>query len=258
MLCMAMTPGCKKPAVAPISVKHHRYHLQPLGASAHDLLSNERFKSMVVEVQYMPGQKPQQESLDSLARFLNHWLCKPGGIHVVLTAIPSVSDKYLRKDDVTAIEDRHRRFFARGDTVTLYLLITDGSHKDPNTLGMAYRNTSAVLFGNTLARNSGAGKPLTRKEVETTVLLHEVGHLLSLGNPHGTAFNKRAGKGRHGHCDHATCLMYWATETQKTALIELRGRVPKLDEDCKRALEANGGKTDIERKVYDWSFLIGF
>jgi hypothetical protein len=57
-LAMLYLPACKKqaPAIAPLT--HPGYHQQALGASAIDLLRADKFSSVTVEIQHMPGATP--------------------------------------------------------------------------------------------------------------------------------------------------------------------------------------------------------
>ena len=91
-----------------------------------------------------------------------------------------------------------------------------------------------------------ANKALTKAELETSVMLHEMGHLLGLGNPEGAALNSRRSKNRHGHCNNKMCLMYSSTETRNLWVIKQRGKVPGLDKECLRSLEDIRHQGDVE------------
>jgi hypothetical protein len=226
----------KQPLPKPV-VTYPGYHKKNLGASARDFLSSEVFTSLTVEVQYMNDFRPEPETMDSLLVFLRTYLRKPGGIKIVLKRLNVVSPNSLAKDEVAAIEDSARTLFPSDKNLAVYLLFTDAGHGDKNILGMAYRNTSAVIFGHSIATNSGINSLLTKAELETSVVLHEIGHLLGLGNPNGIALSSKAGKGKHGHCHNKTCLMYWATETRNLSVITRRGKIPQLDKECVEVLE---------------------
>ena len=47
---------------------------------------------------------------------------------------------------------------------------------------MAYHNTSAVVYGKAVRNHSKLAGRLTHQELETAVVLHEMGHLLGLVN----------------------------------------------------------------------------
>jgi predicted Zn-dependent protease with MMP-like domain len=244
-LCLLLASCVRKLPDAPPPVRYPDYHRQSLGASVRDLLSNEHFSSLTVEVQYMPGARPAAETLDSLQSFMEAYLNKPDGIVINLQEIKPSRKKILAKDSVLAIEDRERRHFPVNRNLVFYVMFTNGTHLDRNILGMAYRNTSVVLYGGAIAANSGERRILSRTELETSVLLHEVGHLLGLGNPKTTAFSRKKTKGKHGHCKNEMCLMYWSTETGNASLIRRKGRIPQLDKECLQDLQESGGRAAV-------------
>ena len=78
--------------------------------------------------------------------------------------------------------------------------------------------------------------------METTVILHEFGHILGLTNfgapqqsPHEDSANPK-------HCDVETCLMYYAATSGPSLMNNSGGTVPQLDAQCIADLQANGGK----------------
>src|SRR5689334_15367120 len=64
--------------------KNHSLNLQTLGSSAHDLLSADNFKQVVLEVQYVQGFEPQNATVENLKTFMEQRLNKPDGISVKL------------------------------------------------------------------------------------------------------------------------------------------------------------------------------
>ena len=246
ILPFALLGSCaRQPAPKPV-VTYPNYHKQNLGASAKDLLSNAVFTSLTVEVQYVPGFKPDPATIDTLAAFLSIYLQKCEGIKIVTKELHIKIPKTLAKDDVAVIEDSARSIYPADQDLTMYLLFTGSSHPDKNILGMAYRGTSAVIFGKSIAANAGPNKALTRAELETSVLLHEVGHLLGLGNPNGAAANSRTGKDKKGHCNNKMCLMYSSTETRNLSVIKRRGKLPHLDKECLKFLEEIRCQAELE------------
>lgn len=250
--------SCMKEARPAPQVSYPDYHKQKLGASAKDLLRDDRFRSLTVELQYMTGFEPETETVGYLKAYLDSFLNKPDGIRILLKEITPVKEKMLNKDKVVAIEDHNRTAFPVNKDLTLYILTTSGMHHDKHILGMAYRNTSAVLFGGAIKKHSGGNNLLTKAELETTVLLHEIGHLLGLGNESSTSYNKRAGKGKHHHCENNKCLMYWETETRNLSVINRKGRIPQLDEICRYELQANGGRSKAFPSYDPLTVLRGF
>ena len=60
-----------------------------VGASANDLLSDAKFNSIKIEVQYMPGFQPDATTLNNLTAFINTLVNKPGGIIITQKQIDS-------------------------------------------------------------------------------------------------------------------------------------------------------------------------
>jgi hypothetical protein len=218
------------------------FHLQKVGASARDLLSDERFTSLRIEVQYMTGYEPDERALLNLRYFLYERLHKPGGISIITQEIAPEADSSLSFEEIIAIEKANRKEYAAGKELTLYILYTNGYYKEDMMLGYAYLNTSAVLFGRNLDDNSNKFKKLNRSDLETRVLQHEVAHLLGLVNV-GTALQSAHKDDDHGkHCSNKQCLMYYLTDTEESPSILLRKGIPKLDDACLADLRANGGR----------------
>src|SRR5688500_8332481 len=76
------------------------FHIQPDGSSTKALLSDNVFKSLHIEVQYMHGAKPTDGTLTNMTKFLEKHLRKPGGITYTLTEIPAVEDTIFSLKDV--------------------------------------------------------------------------------------------------------------------------------------------------------------
>ena len=218
------------------------FHLKRVGASARDLLTEERFTSLRIEVQYMAGYEPDEKALVNLRYFLYNYLHKPAGISISTKEIAAIADTALTLDEIKNIEKANRTEYASGKTLTLYILYTNGYYTEDHLLGYAYLNTSAVLFGRNLDDNSNKFKKLNRSDLETRVLQHEVCHLLGLVNV-GTTLQSMHKDDDHGkHCSNKNCLMYYLTDTEQSPSFLLRKEIPKLDEACLEDLRANGGK----------------
>lgn len=242
IFALVLFPFCSKPYnngnLAPINNENNK----TVGASAFDLLSGGKYSSLKIEIQYMPGYAPDAAAISNLNSFINTLLNKPAGVSVIQSQIASVSKSILSLDDIAAIEKTNRTAYTSGTQLSVYLLITDGSYVDANTLGLAFRNTSMCLLGKTIHDNSGGIGQASRTKLETTVLEHEVAHLLGLVDI-GSAMQTNHKDPAHGnHCNNNNCLMYYASETTDITGFLLTGNIPSLDASCRTDLQANGGK----------------
>ncbi len=216
------------------------------GSTANDLLSEDKYKSLVVELQYVSGFEPTETAKDNLKTFLQTYLNKPDGITFKESNITSPSNNKYSVDDIIAIEDANRNEYTADEKMAAYFLFLDGEYSENSgsgkVLGIAYRNTSMVIFEKTIRDFSGGlGQPSTSL-VESTVLNHEFGHILGLVNV-GTEMQTDHQDEAHGkHCDVDDCLMYYATETSDFFGNLIGGSVPELDSLCQADLKANGGK----------------
>jgi len=210
-----------------------------VGASANEFLSASRYQNVRLEIQYMPGHAPDPAALSNLVSFLERLINKPGGITITQQQIPASGKSTLLLTDITSIENTHRTTYTSGNSLGVYLLYTDAPYNEANTLGLAYRNTSMVVFAKTVQTNSGGlGQP-SRTKLESITTQHEFGHLLGLvdlGSPmqvphkHSTSY----------HCSNSSCLMYFSTNVMGGVVVS--GPVPELDANCRNDLRANGGK----------------
>ena len=240
-LCLS---GCKKDQPEP---ETHEANQKAVGASAHDLLSAAQFDKLVIEVQSMTDSEPTQQTLDNVKAFLESRLNKPGGVDFRKTSVHvQGSTGEYSLDQIKALEESTRLEYNTGSTIAIYCLVTDGPYSSDSggtvTLGIAYRNTSMVIFGKSIQDLSGGlGQP-SRSVLETTVIQHEFGHLLGLVDIGSSMQTDHKDQAHGAHCDNSDCLMYYLAETGDIVTTLLGGNIPQLDANCIADLKANGGK----------------
>lgn len=218
-----------------------------VGDSSNDLLSNQKFDTLFVELFYVKGLKPRTNTIDNLQSFLNARLNKPGGIQIELKEIESPGKAVYTISDVKGLEDSIRTAYNSVRRITVSGIFIDGKYSE-NTengtvLGVAYRNTSFVIFEETVQDFSDQPLSPSTTVLESTVLNHELGHLLGLVNA-GTTPQSDHQDVEHGrHCTTEDCLMFWAAETGEGLLNMIGGgSISELDSECLADLKANGGK----------------
>jgi hypothetical protein len=233
--------GCKKDSDFSNNPDANELHNKAVGASANDLLSSAKYKTLRIEIQYMPGYEPDQVALTHMTNRLNTYLNKLD-FSIVSNEIPASSSPVLSIDQVRAIEEQNRTSFTSGEQLAIYFLFTNGKFTDNNVLGAAYRNTSMVIFGKTIHDNSGDLGQTSRTKLEATVLEHELGHILGLVDI-GSPMQSNHKDAAHGnHCNNTNCLMYYASETTEILGFLLTGNIPPFDANCIADMKANGGK----------------
>jgi len=242
VLCLCLSLfffSCRKtntdPAYLPDS-----YSDQALGASAHDLLSAAKYTTLNIQVQYMPGYQLDPAVIANVTDYLNTLCNKPGGINITQTQIAANGDT-LTPEKAGILEKQNRTAYTGGSTISLYVLVTDGYDTALTILGFAYRNTSICIFGKNIAAHSGGLFEPTLVSLESSVLEHELGHILGLVNT-GTPMVADHQDNAHGnHCNNSQCLMYYSIDTHSSSILH-PGIIPVLDSNCRNDLHANGGK----------------
>lgn len=222
-------------------------NLLSVGDSGGDLLSADNFNRLNIEVVSIQGFNPRAETVENLRVFIEERLNKPGGVTITQRSVDPIGEQPFSTAEIAEIEDQIRQVYNQGTTMGVFIFFTNGANVNDTqfnkTLGTAYRNTSLVLYEETIREFSDeAGEP-GRVALESTTLNHEFAHLLglvNLGTPltsdHEDPLNSR-------HCVVEDCLMYFQTEIQ--------GGVPKMSNMnlvtplgplCIADLQANGGK----------------
>ncbi|QOG04989.1 membrane metalloprotease [Flavobacterium sp. MDT1-60] len=220
---------------------------QQTGSSANDLLSDKKFTSMVIEVVYVTGFEPSSTAINNFVNFLTARTYKPKGISIVKHAISSPGNSPYTDQEIVNIENTNRTKYNNSDQIVVWAFFADGkSSKDTQTsliLGTAYRNTSFVIFEQTIHDLSDSPFEPNRSLLETTIITHEFGHILGLTNL-GTPLQSNHEDTEHPkHCIEKTCLMYWLSESN-TGISDMlsAGTTLQLDAQCIADLRANGGR----------------
>lgn len=218
-----------------------------VGASANDLLSDTTFSSLVVEVVYVEGFEPSQTAISNFVSFLENRTFKPNGITVQKRAISSPGLTPYTNQEIVAIEDSNRLLYNDDNQIAVWAFFADGSSAN-NTdsgvvLGTAYRNTSFVIYQETIQQLTSGTITNTTPILESTVITHEFGHILGLTNL-GTPLQTNHEDLEHPkHCNIESCLMYWKAESGNGVMSMISGgSIPQLDAQCIADLQANGGK----------------
>ncbi|MBL7560085.1 membrane metalloprotease [Olleya sp. YSTF-M6] len=218
-----------------------------VGTSANDLLSDNTFTSLVIELVYVEGFEPSQTAVNNFVSFLEDRTFKPDGITVQKRAISTTNQSPYTNQEIIAIEDANRTLFNNDNQITVWVFFADGesaSNTDEGVvLGTAYRNTSFVIYQETIQELTSGTLSNTRPILETTVITHEFGHILGLTNLGSDLQSDHEDLDHPKHCDVESCLMYWQAESGSNVMDMISGgNAPQLDAQCIADLQANGGK----------------
>lgn len=215
---------------------------QNVGASAKDFLRSTIYKSLKIEIQYMPGSQPGQGAVDLFVNLLNERLNKPAGVFVLLKEINPTLKTMFSLEDILDIESLNRTVYTNGDQMSAYIILIDGSYYSGNSLAIAYRNTSICIFGEQLKYFSGGMTVDAKTKVMAMLFMHEFGHLFGLVDLATPMIVDHEDKANPDHCINNSCLMHHTYAANNRLPTGDLSEIPSLDTDCIRDLRGNGGK----------------
>ncbi|MDD3721713.1 MAG: membrane metalloprotease [Lutibacter sp.] len=238
--------GCSKSDDIENELNNGNYPIkQQVGYSANDILSNKNFTDIYIEVMYVEGFKPSAETLTNLEDFIESRTYKTN--IVIEERLINISTKSIYSmDDVRSIEDANRSVFSFENQLTISALFLNGkssSDTEKTTiLGTSYRNTSFVIFEETIQEGSNDIFEPSKVTLESTVILHEFCHLLGLVNLGSRMVTNHEDPEHSAHCSNENCLMYYLIESGQMPPWMRSEQIPELDANCINDLRANGGK----------------
>jgi hypothetical protein len=244
MLCLlflALFTACNKDDSGSID-NEKAENLKALGDSAEDLLSDDFYTRLVVEIVYSDGFRPKQLTIDTFRTFLNQRLNKPGGISIVETVISPPQGEPFSVSEIREIESNVRTKFTTGNQIAVFIFFANGNSTNDTdtsvTLGSAYQNTSMVIYEETLQ-----SLPQDLFLMEATTIRHEFGHILGLVDISGDDIHidGHVDPESSKHCVVEGCLMYFASTVPSNIPDPMVSDIPTLDPLCIEDLQAKGG-----------------
>jgi hypothetical protein len=231
-------------------------NLLGIGASANDLLSNTNFDRILVEIAYVNGFRPTDQTMTNFTNFLaEHTFKTAQNISFEYHAVDSPTEDELTFQEIADIETEIRQNYNDGNTIAVFIYFTDATSENDQpeeglvTLGAVYRNTSMVIFERTVRLLAGQSLSITNTDVETATINHEFGHLFGLVNLGSPAVNDHEDPNASNHCAVNGCLMQAELEFGDGMMKALESRaskgmvvVPTLDAECRLDLQNNGGR----------------
>lgn len=162
-------------------------NLQGTGDSANDLLSNDKFTKLKIEIAYVDGFRPTQEAMDGFVAYLKERTFKEV-VDIEYNKLESPNEESLTLEEISDLESDNRTLYNDGDTLAVYIYFSDapavGDDEDEDlvTLGAVYRNTSMIIHEVTVRKLAGQSIFISDADVESLTVNHEFGHLFGLVN----------------------------------------------------------------------------
>lgn len=213
--CLILMSSCSKNSdndpVTPAVNK--TANLQGTGDSANDILSNDKFDKMVIEIDYVVGFRPTDEAMANFVDFFLKLYTFKEDIEFVYDELPSPNDDELTLDEIAKLEGENRTIYNSGSTLAVYIYFADAPSEDDDedndlvTLGAVYRNTSMIIHEATVRSLASKSPFITNADVETATINHEFGHLFGLVNLGTPMINPHEDSEAANHCSVEGCLM---------------------------------------------------
>jgi hypothetical protein len=219
----------------------YNHNLYP-GSSAKDFLRSTVYKSLQIEIQYMPGFKPEPSCISLLTGFLEARLNKPNGIFIQLKEIDPTLKTIFSANDIADFEKNNRTVYTSGSQLGAYILLIDGSYSNGRVLALSYKNTSICLFGEPFKYFSFGASEDANAISMALLLEHELGHLFGLVDIGTFMVTFHVDPEHANHCINSSCLMHHSFESQERIFARNYQEIPSFDEPCLNDLKANGGK----------------
>ncbi len=177
-------------------------------------LRSSMYTSMVIEIDHEPGYRPFSSSTDLLEERLESVCDKPSGISVQFTEVDFGHTGSWSAQDVRDKGWEEKETSPRdGTTLRWQVLFPSGAYEEDSVLGVAVDASTVALFSDTIDDADGPfGRPSV-EDVENSVLVHEVGHLLGLVNLVYQSPIDHEDSDHPGHSNNEDSVMYWAVES---------------------------------------------
>ena len=229
------------------SVNNAKYsYEEQVGFSAHDILANEIFTDIFIEILYVEGLKPSDQVLSNFKDFILKRTFK-SAVTIETRQIDIPLESSYTTTKIRSIEDENRTKFSSENELAIFMLFINGAssknEEDSVILGTSYRNTSFVIFKETLQSFSNNFFGTKMGVLESTVICHEFSHLLGLVNLGTPMVEDHQDSENGAHCITENCLLYHKIERINIAINFFNQvQIPELDAFCLQDLRANGGR----------------
>jgi hypothetical protein len=222
------------------------------GGLALACLDDSKYTKMVVEIDYEAGFKPETTTTEMLVDRLKQVCEKPRGIEVQFQVTEFNHDGTWTAQDV-----RDKGWESKSEepressTLTWQILFPSNTYEDDNVLGVAVDASTIAIFGESVDDAAGLFNRPSAEEVENSVVVHEVGHLLGLVNLVYTSPADHEDSDNKGHSSNEDSVMYWAINSRSVGSF-ISGDLPtEFDDDDRADLEGlASGSIDADSQLW--------
>ena len=192
------------------------------------------YTKMILEIDYEAGYKPETSSTDLLKLRISEVCSFSQGITTEFTETDFDDVGTWSADDVREQGWEHKEDDpTNGKTLRWQLIFPAESYEDDSVLGVAVDASTIAIFGESVDGAAGFFNRPSAEEVENSVMVHEVGHLLGLVNLVYTSPVDHESADKPGHSDNDDSVMYWAIESMSVGSF-ISGDLPNdFDQDDK-------------------------
>ena len=192
------------------------------------------YTELIIEIDFESGYKPETSSTDLLTQRISEVCSFSQGISTEFTETNFADVGTWSADDVREQGwDNKNADPTVGKTLRWQLIFPAESYEDDSVLGVAVDASTIAIFGESVDGAAGFFNRPSAEEVENSVMVHEVGHLLGLVNLVYTSPVDHEASDKPGHSNNEDSVMYWAIESVTVANF-ISGDLPnEFDQDDK-------------------------
>jgi len=176
-------------------------------------LENDRYSDLTIEYDYAPDAVPTFKARGMLIQRMEQY-CEKDSIEDVLDDQISFNDIEMRYTEqyVQMLTEKYSDLESRDDRLVLHVFYLNGEWKQDNVLGLSYGGTNIVIFEEQIRSVASQSRNLSPADIESSVLVHEFGHILGLV---GIDYNSDHNIEGH-HCDESQgdCVMAASVEVR--------------------------------------------
>ncbi len=210
-----------------------------VGDNAKLYLQGSKYTRIILEIDYITGYPPSTQAITTLESRIDQYCDKSEGVLSIKDSISGNGDVYS-VEDIKDLEKRNRDYFKQGSDTVIYCLYLDGEYSESSSVaGLAYGPSSIAIFKEKIDDIDipfwGPAVGLTSSDYETSIIVHEFGHLLSLVNIGYESDKTHEDENNEHHCIHESCVMYYSIESIDIyAYVLEQEKVPPSDfcSDC--------------------------